>query len=49
MLVPVRAGVGDRRRSLRRQQQQNLFVLARELAPTFLLGEKEVADQHVPM
>ena len=49
LLVPVGAGVGDRRRRQRREQHEHLFVLARELPPAFLLGQKEAAHAHVPM
>ena len=49
LLGPVRAGVGDRRRRLRREQHQHLFVRRRELLSAVLLGEKEVADRHAPM
>ena len=49
LLGPVRAGVGDRRRRLRREQHQDLFVLTGELPSAFLFGEKEVADRHAPM
>ena len=49
LLGPVRAGVGDRRRRLRREQHQDLFVRRRELLSAFLSGEKEVADSHAPM
>ena len=33
LLVPVRAGVGDGRRRLRREQHQKLLVGVRELGP----------------
>ena len=44
LLVLVRARVGDRRRRLRREQDQDFFVLVRELLPAFLVAEEEVAD-----
>ena len=44
LLVAVRAGVGDGHRRLRREQGQDLLVLAGELPPAFLPGEVEVAD-----
>ena len=49
LLVAVRAGVGDRRRRLRGEQHQDLPILLRELLPTLLLAEKEVADMHPPV
>ena len=49
LLVPVRARVGDRRRRLRREQHQDLFVIAGELPAAFLAAEQEVADNHSPM
>ena len=49
LLVPVRAGVGDGRSRLGREQHQHLLVLARELPSAFLRGEKEVADLNPPM
>ncbi len=44
LLVAVRAGVGDRGRSLGREQHQNLFVVVGELLAALLPGEEEVAD-----
>ncbi len=49
LLVAVGAGIDDRRRRLRREQHQDLFVLARELLLSLLPAEKEVADVHAPM
>ena len=46
-LVAVRAGVGDGRRRLRGEQDQDLLVGARELRPALLLAEEEVADVDV--
>ena len=48
LLVAVLAGVGDGRRQ-RREQHQNLLVLAGELPPRLLVGEIEVADVHAPV
>ena len=47
--VAVRARVGDRRRGLRREQHQDLFVRIGELPPVFLAGEIEVADMLAAM
>ena len=49
LLGPVGAGVGDRRRRLRREQHQDLFVLAGELSSAFLPAQKEVADVDAPV
>ena len=46
LLVSVLAGVGDRRRRLRGEQDQDLLVLARELRPALLPVEEEAADVH---
>ena len=43
-LVAVRARVGDRRRRLRREQDEDLLVLGRELLLAFLVAQEEVAD-----
>ena len=49
LLGSMGARVGDRRRRLRREQDQDLFVLAGELAPAFFLGQKEIADMDAPV
>ena len=49
LLPPMRAGVGDGRRRLRREEHQHLFVLIGELLPAGLVGEEEVTDVHVPV
>ena len=49
LLLPVRPGVGDRRRRLRGEEHQDLFVLARELLSAVLAGEEEVADVRAPV
>ena len=43
-LAAVRAGVGDCRRGLGREQHQHLFVVVGERLAVGLLGEEEVAD-----
>ena len=48
-LVLVRAGVGDGRRRLRGEQDEDLFVLAGELLSAFLVAEEEVADVRAPV
>ena len=47
--VPVGAGVGDRRSRLRREQNQDLLVLARELAPALLGAQEEEPHAGAPM
>ena len=49
LLAPVRASVGDRGCGLRRKQDEDLFVLARELRPSFLVAQEDVADVLAPM
>ena len=49
LLVAIRAGVGDGHRRLRREQGQDLLVLAGELPCAFLPGEVEVADTLAPV
>ncbi len=48
-LAAVRPRVGDRRRSLGREQRQHLLVVAGELLAVGLLGEEEVADGGAPV
>ena len=43
-LVAMRARVGDRRRRLAGEQEQDLLVLVGELGRALLLGEEEIAD-----
>ena len=49
LFVPMRSGIGDRRRCLRSEYQQDLFVLACELRPVFLSADKEVAHMRASM
>ncbi len=44
LFVSEGAGVRNRRRRLRREQHQDLFILAREPPSVFLPSEKEIAD-----
>ena len=41
--------VGDRRAGLRREQRQDLLVLARELEPALLVAQEKAADLHAPV
>ena len=49
LLVPVGAGVHDGRRRLRCEQQQDFFVLVREVQPALLLGQEESAQMCLPV
>ena len=49
LLGAVDAGVGDRGRRLRGEQDQDLLVVGRELLSALLLSEKESADVHAPV
>ncbi len=46
LFVSERAGVRNRRRRLRRERHQDLFILAREPPSVFLPTEKEIAALH---